>query len=96
MYCPFGKIHKPRLEKEDILCIIDEDLRDYELCHKNKFGKRVSFLRQKATSGSIIHYGFMLSSYCIPITFKFKKNKVSLFMNIEFHETNFKIFYIQR
>ena len=57
MYCPCGKIHKPWLEKEDILCIIEADLGDFGLCHNNKFEKRVSFfnyLRQKVTSGSII------------------------------------------
>ena len=62
MYCPCGKIHKPWLEKEDMLCIIEEDLQDYGLCHKNKFDKRLSFfdhLRQKSTSGSIIHYSLM-------------------------------------
>ena len=62
MYCPCGKIHTPWFEKEDILCIIEEDLGDFGLCHNNKFEKRVSFfdhLQQKATSGSIIHYGLM-------------------------------------
>ena len=50
------------MEKEEILCIIEEDLQDYGLCHKNKFVKRVSFFdhwQQKATSSSIIHYGLM-------------------------------------
>ena len=62
IYCPCGKIYKPWLEKEDILSIIEEDLGDYGLCNKCKFEKRVSFfdhLRQKATNGSIIHYGLM-------------------------------------
>ena len=36
MYCLCGKIHKPWLEKEDILCTIEEDLGDYGLCKKNK------------------------------------------------------------
>ena len=44
MNCPCGKIHKPWLEKVNILCIIGTDLGDYGLCHKNKFDKRVSFL----------------------------------------------------
>ena len=43
IYCPCGKIHKPSLEKEDILCIIEENLRAFGLCHINKFVKRVSF-----------------------------------------------------
>ena len=43
MYCPCGKIHKPWLETEDILCIIEADLGDIGLCHKNKFDRRVSF-----------------------------------------------------
>ena len=32
MYCPCVKIHKPWLEKEDILCIIEADLGDIGLC----------------------------------------------------------------
>ena len=62
MYCPCCKIHKPWLEKEDILWIIEDDLGEIGLCHKNKFAQRVSFfdhLRQKVTSGSRIHYGLM-------------------------------------
>ena len=62
IYCPCGKIHKPWLEKEDILCIIEVDLGDIGLCYKNKFSQRVPFfdhLRQKTTSGSLIHYGLM-------------------------------------
>ena len=34
MYYPCCKIHKPLLEKEDILCIIEDDLGDYGLYHK--------------------------------------------------------------
>ena len=58
MNCPCGKIHKLWLEKENILSIIEDDLGEIGLCHKNKFDKRVSFfdhLRQKAQCGSIIH-----------------------------------------
>ena len=33
LYCPCGKIHKPWVEKENILCIIEDDLGDIELCH---------------------------------------------------------------
>ena len=99
MYCPCGKIHQPWLEKEDILCIIEEDLGDYGLCHKNEIGKRVSFfdhLRQKATSGSIIHYGLMQYLLILhPNHIKVpKKKRVNPFMNIKFHETNFKTFCI--
>ena len=43
MYCPCAKIHKPWLEKENILSIIEDDLGDIGLCHKNKFDKRESF-----------------------------------------------------
>ena len=43
MYCPCGKIHKPWLEKEDILCIIEADLGEIGFCHKNKFVARVPF-----------------------------------------------------
>ena len=60
MYCPCGKIRKPWLEKEDTLCIIEADLGNIGLCHKNKFDKRLSFfdhLRKQATCGSIIDYG---------------------------------------
>ena len=39
MYCPCGKIHKPWLEKEDILSIIEDNLGDYGLCNKSKFEK---------------------------------------------------------
>ena len=81
MYCPCGKIHKPWLEKEDILCIIEEYLRDYGLCHKTKFDKRVSFfdhLRQKTTCGSIIHYGLMQHLLILyPNQVKFAKKKTS-------------------
>ena len=62
MYCPCGKIHKLWLEKKDILSIIEADLGDKGLCHKNKFDERVQFfdhLGQKATCGSLIHYGLM-------------------------------------
>ena len=62
MYCPCGKMHELWLEKEDILCIIEADLRDIRLCHKKKFDKRVSFfdhLQQKATCSSIIHHRLM-------------------------------------
>ena len=62
MYCPCGKIDKLWLEKESILCIIEDDLGDIELCRKNKFDKRISFfdhLRQKAQCCNIIHYGLM-------------------------------------
>ena len=62
MYCPCGKIHKQWLENEKLLSIVQEDLGDVGLCHKNKFTQRVPFfdhIRQKATSGSIIHYGLM-------------------------------------
>ena len=41
----------PWLEKEDILSIIEDDIGDIGLCHKNKFDKSVSFfdhLRKKA------------------------------------------------
>ena len=101
MYCPCGKIHKPWLEKEDILCIIEEDLGDYGLCHENKFEKRVSFfdhLRQKATSGSIIHYGLMQYLLILyPDYVKVpKKKQVSQFIKIEFNHINFKTFCIQR
>ena len=62
MYCPCGKIHKPWLERENILFIIEEDLGDIGLCHKNKFDKRVSFfdhLRQKTQCDSIIYHVLM-------------------------------------
>ena len=62
MYCPSGKTHKPWLEKENILSIIEGDSGDIGLCHKNKFDKQVSFfdhLRQKAQCDSMIHYGLM-------------------------------------
>ena len=51
MYCPCGKIRKPWFEKENIWCIIEPDLGDIALCHKNKFDQRGSFfdhLQQKA------------------------------------------------
>ena len=101
MYCPCGKIHKPWLEEEKILSIIKEDLGDYGLCHKNKFEKRVSFfdhLRQKATSGSIIHYGLMQYLLILyPDYVKVpKKKQVSQFIKIEFNHINFKTFCIQR
>ena len=59
MYCPCGKIHKPWLEKENILSIIEDDLGSKGLYHKNKFDKIVSIfnhLRQKAQYGSIVNY----------------------------------------
>ena len=62
MYCPCGKIHKPWLEKENILSIIEDILGEIGLCHKKNFDKRVSFfdhLRQKAQCSSIIHYRLM-------------------------------------
>ena len=61
-YCPCGKINKPWLKKEDILCIIEADLGEIGLCHKNKFAQRVPFfdhLRQKTTRDSLIHYGLL-------------------------------------
>ena len=91
MYCPCGKIHKPWLEKEEILSIIEDDLGDIGLCDKNKFVQSVPFfdhLQQKTTSGSLIHYG-LISSHTL-------FTKGSPFMNIKLHETNFKTYYIQR
>ena len=101
LYCPCGKIHKPWLEKECILSIIEDDLGDIGLCHKRKFDKRVSFfdhLRQKAQWGSVLHYGLMQYLHIIfPNHIKApKKNKVSPSMNIEFNDTNFKTFCIHR
>ena len=97
IYCPCGKIHKSWLEKENILCII---LGDIGLCNKNKFDQRVSFfdhLRQKALCGSIIHYKLMQYLHKLyPDDVECPPKKVSPFMNIEFHETNFKSFCIQK
>ena len=102
MYSTWSKIHKPWLEKEDILCIIEADLGEMWLCYKNKFTARAPFfdhLRQKATYGSLIHYRLMQYLHILcPLEVKTPKQikKVSPFMNIEFHETNLKIFGIQR
>ena len=100
MYCPCGNIYKPWLEKQDILCIIEEDLEYYKLCHMNKFEKAFfNNLQQKATSSNIIHYGLMqhiLILYPDYIKFSKKKKQVSPFMNIEFDDTNFKTFCILR
>ena len=65
MYYPCDKIRKPWLEKEDLLRIIEADLMEIGLCHKNKFFARVPFfdcLQQKAICSSLIHYGLM--QYC--------------------------------
>ena len=62
MDCPCGKIHKPWLEKENILCIIEADLGEIGLSHKNKFTVRVPFfdhMQRKATSNSLIYFGLM-------------------------------------
>ena len=62
MYCPWFKIHKPWLEKIYIFCIIEADLGEIGLRHKNKFDQRVSFfnyLRQRAQCGTIIHNGII-------------------------------------
>ena len=93
-----GKPQKPWLKKGDIFCIIEADLRNFRLCHNNKFDKRVSFfdhLRQKATSSSLIYYGLMKCLHMLnPLEVKTpKKYKVSPFMKIELH---FKTFSTQR
>ena len=47
MYCPCGKIQKQWWEKEDILSIIEADLGEMGLCHKNKFTAKVPFFDYK-------------------------------------------------
>ena len=62
IYCPCGKTHKPWLEKEYSLWIIEADLGEIGLFHKTKFIARAPFfdhIQQKATCGSLIHYGLM-------------------------------------
>ena len=98
IYCTCDEIHKPWLEKENILSIIEDDLVDIGLFHINKFDERVSFfdhLRQKSQCGSIIYYRLMQYLHMLYLDYvKIPPKKVSPFVNIEFNETNFKTFCI--
>ena len=71
--------------KKNILHIIEADLGDIGLCHKNKFDKRESFfdhLRQNVQCGRVIHYGFMQYLHILYPN-HVKVPKKSPFMNIK-------------
>ena len=66
------------------------------LCHKNIILR--SFSKQKATSGSLIHFGliqYLILLYPDVIKSPKQKNKVRPFLNAELNVTNFKTFCIQ-